>query len=565
MRYREFAVSLFENRQQYRQMLQGMVNAGIIKKQHADYVISNVRKLLKRNDRIVWWLKWYRIVTMYNFTSDELTKIPFNNFTREEAEQAKEKIIKNFEKITKQSYEKAKQYHNDLATWNITWALDGANVNHISGMIDQIPQYAEFRWETDMSPREVRNALGSIEREWQESRRAWVTPESGDVIIDGLVYNNGEQAWVKLDRGACRSEGDAMGHCGNVPSVKPGDRILSFRTMRGEEHKPHLTFILDGRGYLGEMKGRANEKPQEKYHKYIVDLLKKPFIKGIKGGGYAPEENFELTDLPEQQMEALLDEKPALGGPVLMYKRNNRKYSQEIGEMLQPLVDDYLGYINFDTSTGEITIDTYSSMTYIGREYDDRTLEYIGKVASGDIMMDTYVDDSMISDKNIINDIYVDLDDKTKTKLKRYIAKSPNVDDDNRDDPIDAIMDLIENDDDDIREAFQSGIYSGVEVGTESEMYSDAVDHLTSNGFERVDQEKAKSLPDRRKSDEWILTTNATTVLNHMLYEDEDLEGVSWNEILEIGRMNEPSYGWSGWDSKVAAERTAEELYNVLD
>lgn len=564
MRYREFAVSLYENVQQYRQMLQGMVNAGIIEKQHSDYVISNVRKLLKRNDRIVWWLKWYRIVTMYNFTSDELTKIPFNNFTSEEAEQAKEKVIKNFEKITKQSYEKVKKHHSDLETWNITWALDGANVNHISGMIEQIPQYAEFQWETDTSPSEMRNALASIEREWQESRRAWVTPESGDVIIDGLVYNNGEQAWVKLDRGACRSEGDAMGHCGNVPSVQPGDRILSFRTIRGEEHKPHLTFILDGRGYLGEMKGRANEKPQSKYHKYIVDLLKKPFVKGIKGGGYAPEENFELTDLPEQQMEALLDEKPALGGPVLMYKRNNRRYSQEIGEMLQPLVEDYLGYINFDTNSGEITIDTYSSMDDIGSEYGDSTLEYIGKVASGDTIIDTYVDDSMIDDKNIINDIYVDLDDETKTKLKRYIAKSPDVDDDNRDDPIDAIADLISNDDD-IREAFQSGIYSGVEAGTESDMYSDAADHLTSNGFERVDQEKAKTLPDKRKSDEWILTTNATTVLDHMLHEDEDLEGFEWNDILEIGRMNEPRYGWSGWDSKVAAERTADELYNVLE
>lgn len=565
MRYREFAVSLFENRQQYRQMLQGMVNANIIPQRMADETLNKIRKLLKRQDRITWWLRWFRLLVTFSHYKKMLDNAPRDFDMYDEYVALEDRIKENFEKITKVRWDSATgKGYDDLYFWNRYLGLDSANLEHISGMFEQIPQLENMQWNINLNPEQIIDQIRNIEREWQESRRAWVTPESGDVIIDGLVYNNGEQAWVKLDRGACRSEGDAMGHCGNVPSVKPGDRILSFRTIRGEEHKPHLTFILDGRGYLGEMKGRANEKPQEKYHKYIVDLLKKPFIKGIKGGGYAPEENFELTDLPEQQMEALLDEKPALGGPVLMYKRNNRKYSREIGEMLQPLVDDHLGYINFDTNSGEITIDTYSSMTYIGREYDDRTLAYIGEVASGDTFMDTYVDDSMIDDKNIINDIYVDLDDETKSKLKQYIAKSPNVDNDNRDDPIDAIMDLIENDDD-IREAFQSGIYSGVEVGTESEMYSDAVDHLTSNGFERVDQEKAKTLPDRRKNDEWILTTNATTVLDHMLYEDEDLEGVEWNEILEIEKMDDPRYGWSGWDSKVAAERTAEELHNVLD
>ena len=58
------------------------------------------------------------------------------------------------------------------------------------------------------------------------------------------------------------------------------DTVLSLRqkvTHDGEKyHRPVLTFILDDRGFLGEMKGRNNNKPSEKYHSYIVELLKSP-------------------------------------------------------------------------------------------------------------------------------------------------------------------------------------------------------------------------------------------------------------------------------------------------
>lgn len=111
-----------------------------------------------------------------------------------------------------------------------------------------------------------------------------------------------------------------MGHCGNTATPKEGDRILSFRTKAsGGKQRPHLTFILDENGYLGEMKGRANEKPSEKYHPYIIDLLQKDFVKGIKGGGYLPESNFSITDLDQEQMNALISKKSSLIAPEEAY------------------------------------------------------------------------------------------------------------------------------------------------------------------------------------------------------------------------------------------------------
>ena len=113
--------------------------------------------------------------------------------------------------------------------------------------------------------------------------------------------------WTDLERKYCEIEKDAMGHCGNVGG-KTDDTILS---LRDSKNIPHLTFILNN-GILGEMKGKNNNKPSEKYHSYIIELLKLPIIKNIKGGGYLPENNFKLSDLTKEQFEELIKLKPEM-------------------------------------------------------------------------------------------------------------------------------------------------------------------------------------------------------------------------------------------------------------
>jgi len=116
--------------------------------------------------------------------------------------------------------------------------------------------------------------------------------------------------WIDLQKSHCDLEAKAMGHCGNTKGITdPNQNILS---LRNPNNVPYLTFIDLGNGNLGEMKGRFDNKPEKKFHPYIIELLKHPTIKKISGGGFAPDKNFSLSDLPPNQKQELLDSKPDL-------------------------------------------------------------------------------------------------------------------------------------------------------------------------------------------------------------------------------------------------------------
>jgi hypothetical protein len=421
-------------------------------------------------------------------------------------------------------------------------------------MFDEIAHANEIVWTVDKTPEQLKSELEDAEEEWRQRREQWVTPEQYDKII--LSYNNGTQGWVKLNREYCRAEGGAMGHCGNTADWRTGDTILSFRTIKDTEQKPHLTFILDANGLLGEMKGRANNKPNEKYHPYIVDLLKQPFIKGIKGGGYAPEENFELDDLDEDEKEELINMKPQLAGPVEMYKRNGRQYSEEIGQILRPIVESKMGYRAFDISTGIITAEIFDSVAEIGDTLGDNDLEHIGNfdVFGGEDTFGWHWDGRNIRSnidnyREAIDDMVGNLDDETSNKLENYLEKIGDWEVD--EDTADKIVYVIRNDDDELGRAFVSAINHGSMVGAEQEMYNSVVSHLKEN-----------NLVYNKDSMEWELNVPSSVVLDHMLYEDEEIQNYSWADLVEYRRYSEPRYGYDGWDLESAVEDLKDQLYD---
>ncbi len=129
--------------------------------------------------------------------------------------------------------------------------------------------------------------------------------------------------WVAMDKAGCRDEGKAMGHCGNTASPSVNDNLLSLRDPEGY---PHLTFI-NNHGILGETKGRGNSKPTLKYHPAIVKLLLSNEIGAIKGGGYAPENNFEFTDLTPDLQKIVKDKKPFIDDPYRFANKRERVVS----------------------------------------------------------------------------------------------------------------------------------------------------------------------------------------------------------------------------------------------
>jgi hypothetical protein len=94
------------------------------------------------------------------------------------------------------------------------------------------------------------------------------------------------------------------------------------------------------------MKGRANNKPDAKYHPHIIELLRLPLVTGIRGGGYAAEQNFALSDLPKAIENDLVEQKPELGSFLHRFHRNGmtddlaREISDLIGRLVGPLVWD---------------------------------------------------------------------------------------------------------------------------------------------------------------------------------------------------------------------------------
>lgn len=205
---------------------------------------------------------------------------------------------------------------------------------------------------------QVISELDALEKEYMdkvgEDDRLIRLQDDDKIIHD---FGNG-YVWIMLDRGACREEGDKMGHCGNVPSQKSGDRILSFRKIRqrGKEtlYEPFMTFIYNEKTKkLGEMKGRANEKPSEKYHPYIVWLLKQDFIKGFGPRGYAPEYDFQMSDLSPDHYNEVITANPFL---ALVY-----------GAKLKSIPENVLASINmpFTTDYNEIWFDKEKKKLYV--------------------------------------------------------------------------------------------------------------------------------------------------------------------------------------------------------
>lgn len=102
------------------------------------------------------------------------------------------------------------------------------------------------------------------------------------------------------------------GHCANTATPSSATTILELAEPLGNNRwRHHAMFVVQKGGLLGEMKGRKNQKPSPRLWKAIVELLlKTPWIKGLVGAGYNPDNNFRLCDLPKFYLDKLKEERP---------------------------------------------------------------------------------------------------------------------------------------------------------------------------------------------------------------------------------------------------------------
>lgn len=118
---------------------------------------------------------------------------------------------------------------------------------------------------------------------------------------------------LRDDRSVC-SDIAITGHCANVAS-KAGLTAFELAEPLGNDMwKHHAFFVMHENGQLGEMKGRKNQKPSPRLEKYIFELLRQEKrIQGMGGPVYwNSAHDFALNDLTKPHLDVLMRERPEL-------------------------------------------------------------------------------------------------------------------------------------------------------------------------------------------------------------------------------------------------------------
>ena len=534
-------------------------------------------KNFKKDDRIVWFLRWARLALLHQMMLKVAPTDPDPNSN----------LRQWVEKFKQQQAQKIGITVNDI-DYAAVLAQPGSlarKLEHFLGL--NIPEINRIVWDKQ-TPRQLLEQMGIIEAEWQKQSRGAIRddhPEDQDK--EKIIEFPDGSAWFNLNKVSCDLEAQAMGHCGNAGSRPDAETVLSYRTPKNIRGKlmwePHMTFILNTEtGKLGEMKGRNNKKPIPKYHPYIIALLKSPLVKGIRGGGYKPEENFSLKDLPNDVLEQLLAEKPELGGLMTIAKMkgyDNPEVLAEIQSTLKAFGFTFYGF-HAETKMYNVVESSYEKvLPQLGIDGDTRSrnvdfpvANYVWANLRGDRDFSSHFDISLDDKENI-------LDELRRKKPEDYAAIQKyvwdvHIDEDLADEY--SVSDMTELDsrdmarilddsgdelDDDLRNAG----YDGYERGAENDMYEafqswlkDPTGKSTCLIYQDGKTDKGYFLVDPDSLFEFMQDEEA---MDHLGRWENAVSDDDWSSPFLFSDLDEPRYGWSGYDEDSAIEY----LYNMGD
>jgi hypothetical protein len=511
--------------------------------------IAWAKRILRKSDRIVWFLRIAR-VSLAERVYDAARMLDRRN---PETEQKYEPALRvAFEKLKEDLKAKI-----GTGMARETYVL-GQSLEHFLSL--PIPAIQNIVWD-NQNPELLIQQFRKLEREWQARRSQLIPhdPADGQVVMsfpDGMM-------WVLLPRGYCSAEADAMGHCGNA-GAKQGERILSLRRKVEENGevfwRPSLTFILDAEGRLGEMKGRANNKPDRKYHQHILALLmNRDLIKGIKGGGYKPEANFAVGDLTEAERERLFDARPELANASWYLKRKG--FDETFREMVE---NEFEAHEAIETGLEdywdgqELRVKKFRDWREIYEDYGDRTAKHY---AEEDVVYGFDFDAG-----NDAIEFFIDhtLPDKTWNLIVQYLIREYNLESDGNEeaygddydaDSVSDMIRLMEEQGDPLYDALETAVRDGKQYGTEKEII-DALESGIKNPkleyghfvFEGHGTDFTYDVP--------VYLQLTLKEISSLLDNPGELETIAYNGWIEKEtiKINVPYYGFDGTDDDVALD-----------
>jgi hypothetical protein len=365
--------------------------------------------VLKREDRVVWYLRFYKYNTLM-----KLATMPVQEVARQK--EIIDFINKEFDRA-KAALRKATGA-DDSQLWEVRGAPHQTFHTQMEHFLSMgIPQINQITWGSQM-PNDLLQEFRKIESEWISRRSSVVNAENPEEITTVLEFPDGS-AWFNLNKSSCSVEGSAMGHCGNTASSRSYETVLSYRepvdengkkrdpkTTPGTHWRPRLTFVLHkGTGMLGEMKGRSNNKPKDELHPVIIALLKTDMIKGIAGGGYKPENNFEMSDLDPEVAAALIKEKPALGTISQQYALEGA--SESVTDRIDNILNQHeVSHNGFDKGGNHLIISIHPNYHDFTRDYGDRVAQYVAASMDEGLDSDDHYTGDLSERQELANDVF---------------------------------------------------------------------------------------------------------------------------------------------------------------
>lgn len=162
-------------------------------------------------------------------------------------------------------------------------------------------------------------------REWHDSLEVGQGDinynEKNDILLDFRDDEGNGFYWADLNTKNSPEECERMGHCGRSSY----GYLYSLRQViplnkKYKLNKSVLTAAIGTDGILYQLKGAKNSKPEDKYHQYILPLFfvavegvdfEDYLIQGF-GTEYASQQDFKLSDLPEETIIELYQKRPEL-------------------------------------------------------------------------------------------------------------------------------------------------------------------------------------------------------------------------------------------------------------
>ena len=224
--------------------------------------------------------------------------------------------------------------------------------------------------------------LNDKAKEWHDSLglgEGEINYEEKHPILKDFRDENGNGFyWADLETKNSTEECDRMGHCGrssygylySLREVKPINNKYKI-------NKSHLTTAIGTDGVMYQLKGSKNSKPKEEYHNYILPLF---YVLGgegeeddylVKGFGteYASQQDFKLSDLPDDVIRDLYQNRPEL-----FSGRSMQKKLMDMGVIDKPNID-----YNITLKLDPDDVGRYVDGDYVYRRYKKKVTTPAGQ------------------------------------------------------------------------------------------------------------------------------------------------------------------------------------------